>query len=72
MVDAQVMLKNDNQLNGFKDIPQETIFIHFNSTLLLTGEYLYYKVYCLNTETNYLSDLSKMAYVELIGKKMEK
>ncbi len=49
------------------NISQEKIFIHHNTSFLLTGEYLYYKVYCLNTENNNLSNFSKIAYVELIN-----
>ncbi|PWL38062.1 hypothetical protein DKG77_07145 [Flagellimonas aquimarina] len=51
----------------YSNIPQEKIFIHYNNTLLYTGEYLYYKVYNLNSETNGLSNLSKIAYVELVS-----
>jgi len=52
-------------------IEHEGIFIHTNTSLLLAGESLYYSVYCLNTGTNNLSALSKIAYVELIGEKHE-
>lgn len=67
-VNGQVHLKNSSDVTGFDIIPGESVYIHFNSTILLTGEYLFYKVYCFNKETNYLSDLSKVAYVELVGK----
>lgn len=49
------------------EIPQEKIFVHFNTTFLLTGEYFYYKVYCLNNKTEKLSNFSKIAYIELFG-----
>jgi hypothetical protein len=49
-------------------IPQESVFISFNSNLLLTGEYFYYSVYCFNNNSKHLSEISKVAYVELIGK----
>lgn len=48
-------------------IPQEKIYVHHNTTFLLTGEYFYYKVYCLNDKTKKLTDFSKIAYVELVG-----
>ena len=64
---AQVVLKNENQVARYKTIPQERIFTHINTSLFLTGEYLYYKVYCINNKTVHLSDLSKIGYVELIG-----
>ncbi len=47
-------------------IPQENVFLHFNTSLLVSGESIYYKIYCLNGKTEKLSTLSKMAYVELI------
>ncbi len=48
-------------------IPQEDVFVHLNTSFLLTGETLYYKVYCINSETKMLSDLSKIIYVELVS-----
>lgn len=58
----------NNQQNSelFKNIPQENIFVHYNTSFLLSGEQLLYKVYCLNAETNQLTNLSKVAYVALI------
>ena len=47
---------------------KEKIFIHLNSTFFLTGENLFYKIYCLNAETNTLSKISKISYVELVAK----
>jgi hypothetical protein len=68
---GQVALKTNNQVEGYRAIPQERIFVHINSSLLLTGEYLYYKIYCLERESGSLSKLSKIAYVELVGPKGE-
>ncbi|WP_148639374.1 hypothetical protein [Aquimarina longa] len=48
-------------------LPKEHIFIHHNTTLLFSGEYLYYKVYCIDLKTQKKSYLSKIAYVELVG-----
>lgn len=53
---------------AFKDMPSEKVYVHHNTSFLLSGEYLYYSVFCLNSKTNKLSGLSKIAYVELIGK----
>lgn len=47
-------------------LTQETIFIHSNTTTFLTGETLYFKLYCLNPLNNKVSAISKIAYVELI------
>ncbi|MDP5199229.1 hypothetical protein [Flavobacterium sp. DG2-3] len=53
-----------------KNIPtlasQETIFLHSNTTTFLTGETLFFKLYCLNPLNNKTSQISKIAYVELI------
>ena len=53
-------------------IPQEHIYMHLNSTLFLTGEYAYYKIYCLDSQTKDLSKISKVAYVQLISASGEK
>lgn len=57
-------LSSINDLN----IPQEKIYVHHNDTFFLTGEYIYYKIYCTNDATKNLSDFSKIGYVELVGK----
>ena len=64
---GQILLKNNNLLDGYGDIPQEKVFVHYNTSMVLVGERIYYSVYCLEEETNRLSDLSKIAYVELVG-----
>lgn len=56
----------DNNSSIYKSIPQERVFVHYNSTFLLSGEQLLYKVYCLNSKTNRFTKLSKVAYVELV------
>lgn len=56
-----------NKPSEYYNIPQEKLYVHLNTTLLLTGEHFYYKVYCLNSETNSLSNISKIVYVELIN-----
>lgn len=58
---------NSSEVSAYENIPQESVFIHQNTSFLLSGEYLYYKVYCLNDKSNNLSDISKIAYVELVG-----
>ncbi|GHA40933.1 hypothetical protein GCM10007103_22860 [Salinimicrobium marinum] len=49
-------------------IPQEKMFVHYNTSLLFSGEYLYYKAYTVNSETEKPSNISKTGYVELIAK----
>ena len=64
---CQGNIKNTGKIDAYNFTPKENIFIHYNSSLLFAGEYLYYKVYCLNSTINKLSTLSKVAYVELIS-----
>lgn len=45
---------------------QETIFLYSNTTTFLTGETLYYKLFCLNPINNTPSLISKIAYIELV------
>lgn len=66
-----MIIENNEQIEGFMNIPNESVFVHFNSSLLFTGEYFYYSVYCINTQTKILSEISKVAYVELIGQNTE-
>ncbi|HSP82094.1 MAG TPA: hypothetical protein VLN72_00015 [Gillisia sp.] len=51
----------------YRDIPREEIFVHYTTSLLFAGEYLYYKIYTRSETTGLLSNLSKIAYVELLG-----
>lgn len=46
----------------------EAIFLHTNETTFITGETLLYKIYCLNANSKELSNISKIAYVEIIDK----
>lgn len=45
----------------------ECVFIHLNATSFVTGETIYYKLYCLNPNGFTSSNISKVAYVELIN-----
>lgn len=65
---AQPVTTNMQLQESFKELPQEKVFVHFNSSLLMPGTQLYYKVYVLNTTENKLSELSKVAYVVLLNK----
>ncbi len=64
---AQHILKDSNDVAWYMSIPQENVFVHHNTSLLLTGEYLYYRLYCFNSNSNKLSEVSKIGYVELIA-----
>ena len=64
---GQHRIQNVAELKGYNSIPKETVFIHHNDNFFVSGEYLYYKMYCLNKENLALSEISKMGYVELLG-----
>jgi len=57
-------IQNKNQ--NLNTSMQETIFLHSNTTTFLTGETLYYKLFCLNPLNNIPSLISKIAYIELV------
>ncbi len=63
---SQSIIKEGDDLSP-KDFLKERVFVHFNSSFLVSGENLYYKIYCLNAKTNSLSNHSKIAYLELIN-----
>lgn len=44
----------------------ETVFIHTNTTTLVSGETLFYKLYCIKNTDKTPSLVSKLAYIELI------
>ncbi len=52
-------------------IPNEKTELSVNSTILLSGEYLYYQVYTLNLKTNVYSEISKVLYVEMLNANKE-
>ncbi|OOG76578.1 hypothetical protein [Flavobacterium sp. A45] len=61
--------QNNNPIAETKRITetmQEKIFLHLNTTTFVTGETLYFKIYCMNPVNNSTSLISKIGYVELI------
>lgn len=46
--------------------PQEKIYVHTDQELYLTGETLWMKIYCVDGALHVPSDLSKVAYVEVV------
>ncbi|WP_278019694.1 hypothetical protein [Flavobacterium ginsengisoli] len=44
----------------------ETVYVHSNATSFVTGETLLYKVYCLKSSDKTPSNISKIAYVEIV------
>jgi hypothetical protein len=45
----------------------ESMMVHMNTDVFLTGENLLFKLYCVESTSSTMSEISKMAYVELIG-----
>ncbi len=68
LINAQ---KGITTYNQFKELPSEKVYLTANATVLLTGEYLFYKFYCLNDQTKQPSEISKIGYVELVGEDHE-
>ncbi|KAF2507858.1 hypothetical protein EYY60_18085 [Flavobacterium zhairuonense] len=48
----------------------ESLLVKTNTTVVLTGETLYYQLYCLN-KTTIFSDISEVAYLEVINDRKE-
>lgn len=53
------------------EIPKEQVYLHVNSSLLLSGEKLLYKFYCVNADSQKLSMLSKIGWVVLVDSNQE-
>jgi hypothetical protein len=72
MASRQSTIAQSSSLNGNHNISiDETVFIHSNATTFVSGETLYYKLYCLNATNKTPSTISKIAYVELIDSNKE-
>ncbi|MGZ3943625.1 MAG: hypothetical protein ACXVJB_01715 [Mucilaginibacter sp.] len=64
---AQVLPDLQNNFTAWqKDNLCEKLFMHINKSFYLTGEILWFKIYCVDGGTNKPIDLSKVAYVELL------
>ncbi len=68
---AQYVIKDGSELGSLQRVPLEKMYAHISSPLLFTGEYLYYKIYCINAQSNRLSNISRLAYVQLVNSKGE-
>ncbi|MCL6265776.1 hypothetical protein [Flagellimonas myxillae] len=49
-------------------VPQEKVFVHTNQSLVFSGEYLMYKIFCLDSQQRKLTHISKIGYVSLVDK----
>ncbi|WP_190808882.1 carboxypeptidase-like regulatory domain-containing protein [Flagellimonas sp. S3867] len=59
---------NTKNSSSFANLPKERVYVHHNESLLFSGEYLKYKLYCIDKSTKAASEISKVAYVALIDK----
>ena len=67
---ALLFAQNSNTTSIEKNIKistSETVYIQTNNDALITGETLYYQLYCLNPINFKPSDVSKIAHVKLIS-----
>ena len=62
---------SNGQYDQFKVLPREKVYVSLNTTLLFTGEYLFYKMYCLDDKTKQPSTTSTIGYVELVNQDKE-
>lgn len=68
---GQSSIQDPEILEHFKSMPQESIYVHYNTSSIFSGEHLKYKIYCLNNATRNLSDISQIAYVALVNRNAE-
>lgn len=54
------------ELNEIDQKINESLYISTNANSYLTGETLFYKIFCLNKATNAASNYSKVAYLQLV------
>ncbi len=56
------------ELNTIDQNLKESIYISTNANSYITGESLFYKIFCVNKSTNEMSKYSKIAYLQLVDK----
>ena len=69
---AQCQVLNNLQKNFAvyqKNNLHEKVYVHLNKNDFLTGEFIWFKIYCIDGSDNKPLDISKVAYVELLDDK---
>jgi len=67
---AQVLPDLQNNFAAYQKASlREKLYVHTNKEAYLTGEILWFKLYCTDGSNNKLLDLSKVAYVEVLDSK---
>jgi hypothetical protein len=65
--EAQTVNKVQNNFIAYQDNNlQEKIYVHVNKSFYVTGEILWFKVYCVDAATNKPLDISKVVYVDIL------
>lgn len=62
---GQYKVTDSTELEKLRRVPMEKIYIHLSSSTIMPGEYLYYKLYCINAANHKLSNISTLAYVDI-------
>ena len=64
---AQTIQQIQNSFNLYKQTAlQEKIFVHTDKTVYMPGEILWFKVYCVDGNTNTTINLSKVVYIDVL------
>ena len=66
-VQAQYVIKSQEELNDLKKLPLEKVYLSTSEKLVFAGEYLYYGFYCFNAQNSRFSTISKVGYVALVN-----
>ena len=66
---GQYRIDDGTELLALQKVPMEKIYVHLSSNLLFSGEYLYYKLYCMDARSGRLNPASSLAYLRLVNEK---
>ncbi len=67
---SQVLNNLENNFAAYqKNNLHEKVYVHLNKNDFLTGEVVWFKIYCVDGSSNKPLDLSKVAYIELLDNK---
>lgn len=64
----QTNAQESSNLLHLEEASPEKIYVHVNTSMPFVGEYLYFKINCLEAGSNKYSNISKIAYLDLIDK----
>ena len=68
IVSAQVLTKLENDFSLFNEsVFKEKMYVQTDKDHYITGEILWFKTYCVESISNIPSELSKVAYIELLN-----